>query len=44
MASELPIPAKLIQYTEDPKLTAYFKQLHDKIEEFERRIEALENP
>ena len=44
MASELPIPAKLTQYYDDPKVTAYFKQLHDKIEEFERRIEALENP
>lgn len=44
MASELPIPAKLVEFSDDAKISHYFNQLHDKIEEFERRIEALENP
>jgi len=44
MADELPIPVKLVQFSQETKVTNYFKQMHDKIEEFEQRIKALENP
>lgn len=42
--NQLPIPAKLTKFSDNQKISNYFNQLHDKIEEFERRLEALENP
>lgn len=44
MASTIPIPNKLISYGKSSYVNAYFKLMHDKIVELEKRVEALENP
>jgi hypothetical protein len=44
MADTLPIPVKLAEFSQETRVTNYFKQMHDKIEELEERVKALENP
>lgn len=43
-ATYLPLPSPLNQYSDNNRVTNYFKQMHEKIVELQNRIEALENP